>query len=116
MNKKQALEKIEELKKFVEKIDKEEKENSYVEGSTYSEALQKLSSDERPCTLKELMKARIDNPELFGVYIDTCTAVIKKENSNLIKIIPMCEELINLPKDFDKAYLEVDYDKLSGEE
>jgi len=113
MNKQEALDKIEELKQFVEEYDKEEKEYSYVEGETYSTALQKLASDERPPTLKELMKARIQQPKLFKVYLDTCTTIIKNDKG-LLKINPISKELLTLPKDFKKACLEVDWEECEG--
>ena len=113
MNKEEALKKIEELKQFVEKLDKKNN-HSYVEGSTYAEAKNQLSSDERPPTLKEIMVARIEQPELFKVFLDTCTVIIKKEDSNFIKIVPMCKELLTLDKNFNENYLQVDYESIEG--
>lgn len=109
---------IETLRNYLASVEEKVTNNEkplFVEGDSYGEALSKLSADERPPTLKELMQLRIKNPELFNKHFDTITALIKKDGSeDDFKIVPYCKELLSLPKDFDNAYLEVDYDSVEG--
>jgi hypothetical protein len=71
----------------------------------------------RPLSFKENMVARIEHPELFDMYLDSCTGVAHKAGSSLIKIAPLSEALIGIDKkDFNNVYLPVDYASFQGEE
>ncbi len=105
---------------------------SKVEGDTYAEAvfniIQNAGENQpqftlddgsklyRPLTFKENMVARIEQPELFDEYLDSCTGVAYKKKSSLVKIQPICKELITIDKNFNNAYLDVDYSSFEGEE
>lgn len=43
---------------------------------------------------------------------DSCTGAAYKAKSTKFKIIPVCKELITMPKDFSKNFLPVDYDSV----
>lgn len=70
----------------------------------------------RPLSFKENMVARIEQPEFFDEYLDSCTGVAHKKGSSLIKIQPVCKDLITIDKNFRNAYLDVDYQTFDGEE
>jgi len=85
-----------------------------IEGNTYAETVSKLQNGERPTTVKELAQARLDEPELFNLGFDTCTAIAYGKDS--FKIIPISKELLNLSKDFRDSYVKVDYKKIKAKE
>jgi hypothetical protein len=71
----------------------------------------------RLLSFKENMIARIEHPKLFDAFLNSCTGVAHKAGSSLIKIAPLSEALIGIDrKDFNKAYLPVDYASFQGEE
>lgn len=79
----------------------------------------------RPLSFKEIMEIRVNHceisreDEMIGVseyWLSSCTGIAYKENSSKFKIIPECEELINIDKDFYGTSFPIDYDKISGVE
>jgi len=108
--------------------------NSYskIEGNTYAKAVFNLiqnagenqpqftldneSKIYRPLSFKENLIARIEHPELFDQYLDSCTGVASKKKSSLIKINPICKELITIDKNFIDSSLDVNYESFEGEE
>ena len=85
----------------------------------------------RPLTFKENIEARIteynreknidgskrtdaQKLELFNTWIDSCTGIAYKKKTKLFKINPVCNELINIPEDFNSNFLSTDYSKFSG--
>ena len=85
----------------------------------------------RPLTFKETIEKRVndynvlENPDgskrteekrlrLFNVYLDSCTGIANKKNSKKFKIVPVCKELILIDKNFNDAYLPVDYNSIGG--
>ena len=74
----------------------------------------KLNSVYRPLTFKETIEARVEeynkgNKVLFNYGFSTSSGIVYKANSTKFKIIPLCEQLIQIPKDFKKEYLPADY-------
>ena len=109
------------------------KSYSKIEGNTYAKAVFNLirnagenqpqftldneSKIYRPLSFKENLIARIEHPELFDQYLNSCTGVASKKKSSLIKINPICKELITIEmKDSDKNFLDVNYESFEGEE
>ena len=108
--------------------------NSYskIEGNTYAKAVFNLiqnagenqpqftlnneSKIYRPLSFKENLIARIEHPELFDQYLNSCTGVASKKKSPLIKINPICKELITIDKDFNDSFINIDYKSFEGEE
>ena len=54
--------------------------------------------------------------ELFDQYLNSCTGVASKKKSPLIKINPICKELITIDKDFNDSFINIDYKSFEGEE
>ena len=108
------------------------KQYSKIEGNTYAQAVFKLIQNAgenqpqftlddgsklyRPLSFKENLVARIEQPDLFDNYWDSCTGVAHKKNSSLVKIQPVCKELITIDKRFKGNFLGVDYKTFDGEE
>lgn len=88
-----------------------------VEGSTYAKALSKLkkSGQDRPMTILELAKVRINNSEYFDLGFDTCNAVVYS-GTGKFKVITQCKELIDLKPDFNNYCLATDYSKIQSSE
>ena len=79
----------------------------------------------RPLTFKENLQARVEDYEshqgeervrLFNIWLDSCTGIAYKAGTNKFKIIPVCEQLITIDKEFNSASLSLDYDSLQGTE
>ncbi len=70
----------------------------------------------RPLTFGENLAARLQDSSLFNYWSSTCTGIAYQKNSTKFKIIPMCRELITIPKDFAEWYLNANYNKLNEEE
>ena len=85
----------------------------------------------RPLTVSENMRSRIEDWEtltdkngtprsekersqLLHTYLDACTGICFKARSTKFKIIPICGELITIPKDFSGSFVACDYDSLEG--
>ena len=85
----------------------------------------------RPLTFRENLQARVDDFEtlknkdgsirtiedrlrLFGTWFDSCTGIAYSSNNDDFMIIPMCKELITIPRDFNDEYTQVDYASLQG--
>ncbi|MFH1682869.1 MAG: hypothetical protein ABIA37_03660 [Candidatus Woesearchaeota archaeon] len=86
--------------------------------------LDKKTQIYRPLTFKENLEARVNDYEsnknsderirLFNRWLDSCTGIAYKKKSTKFKIIPECQELITLDRDFDEDFLQIDYSKLQG--
>jgi hypothetical protein len=48
------------------------------------------------------MKARLQDNSLFNLWFDSCTAIVYKANSDEFLIVPKCDLLLNIDKDFNK--------------
>lgn len=59
-------------------------------------------------------KNKLDEDSLFDAWLDSCTGIAYKKGSTKFKIIPVCNGLLKIPKDFNQSYLPVDYDKIQG--
>ncbi len=87
----------------------------------------------RPFTFKEGIKARVDdyntlqNPNgsdrtlderlhLFTSWNDSCTGAAYKAGTTKFKIIPVCEPLILIERDYNEGFLAVAYTGLTGVE
>ena len=86
----------------------------------------------RPLTFKEDIEARVNDYEsnkdtdtrdnaknrlrLFNRWIDSCTGVAYKAGTTKFKLIPQCEPLIEIAKDFNSAFMVIDYDSIAGVE
>jgi len=71
----------------------------------------------RPLTLKESFIARIMQPELWNVYLDTIVGIAySAEDKNKFKINPICRELAGLSESFDGSYLPINYTGFNGVE
>ncbi len=86
----------------------------------------------RPLSFKENLLARVDDFEtlknkdgsnktieerlrLFDTLLDSCTGIVySSKNENDFMIVPVCKELITIPKNFSNEYLSVDYASLQG--
>jgi len=86
----------------------------------------------RPLTFRENILARVEDFEtlknkdgstrtmeerlrLFRIWIDSCTGIAySSHNNDDFMIIPVCKELITIPKDFSNEYLSVNYARLQG--
>jgi len=112
--------------------------------NTYGLALEKLTESVdginsrhltleyiRPLTFKETIEARLNAYKtgmtedekkflLFCCWLSTCTGIAypasNSANPNKFKIIPICEELINLDYKFKESFLKTHYNSLQGEE
>ena len=69
----------------------------------------------RPLTLKESFIARIMQPELWNVYLDTLLGVAySSQDKNKFKINQVCRELAGLSEGVDRSYLPIDYNGFNG--
>ena len=76
----------------------------------------------RPLTFKETILARIANyvqngnkhvkADLFSQWVDTCTAIVYKKDSWNFRIIPLSSLLVSLPEEFNKPFVDFEYDSL----
>ena len=86
----------------------------------------------RPLTFRENLQARVDDFEtlknkdgskrsmderlrFFNTGLDSCTGIAyfsKKKDDFMI--IPVCKELITIPRDFDDKYIPINYTSLQG--
>ncbi|MEK6817070.1 MAG: hypothetical protein AABY09_05625, partial [Nanoarchaeota archaeon] len=57
-----------------------------------------------------------DRLRLFGTWLDSCTGIAYQKGTTLFKIITESEDLINIGKGFNGAYLPVNYPQLQGVE
>lgn len=55
-----------------------------------------------PFSMKENIKARLKDKSLFNSWLDSCTAIVCKANDDEFLIVPKCELLINIDKDYNK--------------
>ena len=77
-----------------------------LESSTYAMEIAELKARGRvPFSFKENVKARIEQVDLYNCRLDSRCGIAYKENSTLIKIIPDCAWLKNIPADFKDAYM-----------
>ncbi len=89
--------------------------------STYAlgvDALRKKGA-KRPFTFKENIQARVEAYEsgdhrLFETWLDSCTGIAYKAGTTKFKIVPNCEQLRNIPKDFSQAFMPINYAKIDG--
>ncbi|MEK6968690.1 MAG: hypothetical protein AABX51_08780, partial [Nanoarchaeota archaeon] len=90
---------------------------SFTESLTHARgiaALHRLGKE--PLNADELLKARITQPKLYDNCFWTGTAIAYKAGTSLIKVIPNCEFLRNIPEDFSRNYITgFDFDKLKAE-
>mgnify|MGYP001561733044 CR=1 FL=1 len=80
----------------------------------------------RPLTFKENIETRVNDYErnngkaerlrLFSRWLDSSTAIAYKKETRMVKIIPVCPNLITIPQDFNEAAISVGYDGLVGTE
>jgi hypothetical protein len=70
----------------------------------------------RPLTFGENLQARLENPELFNTWIDSCTGIAYKAGTGRFKPIRECNQLINIEPGFNRRFIEIDYDSLDVEE
>ena len=85
----------------------------------------------RPLTFRENLQKKIDdfetlkNPDgseksmderfrLFRVCLSSCTGIAYKANSAKFKIIPLCEQLVTIPKYFRKSSIFINYSGIKG--
>ncbi|MDP3640454.1 MAG: hypothetical protein Q8R53_04630 [Nanoarchaeota archaeon] len=87
----------------------------------------------RPLTFRENLLARVtdfntlhdasgaerslaDRLRLFDRWLDSCTGAAYEAGTDMMKIIPICEPLITIPKNFSGNFLNVRYASLEGPE
>ncbi len=88
--------------------------------STYAlgvEALRKLGH--KPFTFKENILARVEAFEsgdyrLFNRWLDSCTGIVYKADTEKFKIVPNCAELCRIPAGFLEKFMPVEYAKIEG--
>ena len=96
-----------------------------IDGKSYRNALANLQKNPgrnpidgkiyvRPLSALETALARIEQPELFDEHLNTCTGIVYSGDGRL-KIVPISEDLIKLPENFDD-FLSLDYDEVNGVE
>lgn len=85
----------------------------------------------RPLSFKEVLEAKVDDFEtlldingkpkdmkdrlrLWNVYNDSCTGNAHKADSDMIKIIPVCQELVLIDPAFSGTFLPVSFASLKG--
>jgi len=84
----------------------------------------------RSLTFRENLQARVDDFEtlknkngstrtikerfrLFDTWLDSCTGIVySSKNEDDFMIIPVCKELITIPKNFSNEYISMDYASL----
>ena len=87
---------------------------------TYAQGVWQLrdSGVVRPNTLKENIEARVidyntnQSLGLFDNWFDSCTGVAYQKKSTKFKIIPECEQLINIDKNFNDYFLPINFSDL----
>lgn len=96
-----------------------------IPGYTYAQGVQALKEAyereehllDRPLTFGENLLAKLENPRLFNNILNSCTGFARKRGTSLIKIIQKCDELINIPLDFNNNRItNFNYDLLDGKE
>ncbi len=87
----------------------------------------------RPLTFRENLYARVtdfnqehdgvgnkrtldDRLRFFNRRLDPCTGIAYKAGENRMKIVPVCENLIEIASLFNESFLPINYDSLGGEE
>jgi hypothetical protein len=75
-----------------------ERFGTFAKGIDYLRSINKISF-----TMKENMKARLKDRTLFNSWLDSCTAIVYKANSDEFLIVPKCDLLLNIDKDFNKS-------------
>lgn len=70
----------------------------------------------RPFTFEENCRARLKQPDLFYVFLDSCTVIAYKKNSSMFKIIQISDDIIRLPKGDKQKFLPCDYDAIKVED
>ncbi len=87
----------------------------------------------RPLTFREVLQAKVgdyntlkdkdgatrsfeDRVRFFEHWVDSSTGIIYKAETTKFKIVPLCKPLVEIDKDFNDAYLPIEYDSLEGHE
>ena len=86
----------------------------------------------RPLTFRENLLARVDDFETLrnkdgskrtmeqrsrffhNRSLDSCTGIAYSSNNDDFMIIPVCKELITLPRNFNSEYISIDYARFQG--
>lgn len=78
----------------------------------------------RPLSFKETIEARVEDYEnnksteerkrLFKRWNDSCTGIVYKGSTTKFKVVPSCNQLITINKDFREESIAVDYDAIEG--
>jgi len=81
------------------------------------EALRQIG--QKPLTFKETILARVEAYEsgdksLFDTWLDSCTGIVYKSGTTKFKIVPNCEQLRTISKDFSGAFLPITYDAINA--
>ena len=93
----------------------------------------KKASIYRPLTFKENILARVtdfnkkldesgaersldDRLRLFGRWLDSCTGIAYQAGTSNMKIVPICQNLIEIDSSFKEHYVAVDYASIDGME
>ena len=72
--------------------------------ATFAKGIQHLRENGKvPFTMQENMKARLQDKSLFNSWLDSCTVIVYRANSDEFLIIPKCDLLLNIDKDFNKS-------------
>lgn len=74
----------------------------------------------RPLTFQETIDAKVNayesgNKKLFNTCLSTSTAIVYDGKSKF-KIVQLAEELVRLPRGFDKLFAESDFEKIDAQE
>jgi hypothetical protein len=94
-----------------------------VQDNTYALALHQLKDSINPKlivpTFKENVELLVELPDaLFKQYlsswIDSRTGIAHKEHSTEFKIIPNSKDLTNIPKNFNQAFIDCNYNAMDG--
>jgi hypothetical protein len=80
----------------------------------------------RPLTFRETIEARTNDYErrreteertqLFKRWNDSSTGIAYKASTKLFRVVPISKQVVGIDKDFNEAFLPVEYDSLEGAE
>ncbi|MEK6939915.1 MAG: hypothetical protein AABX31_04255 [Nanoarchaeota archaeon] len=80
----------------------------------------------RPLTFKENIGARVHDYEsnkdseerlrLFQRWNNSCTAIAYQKGTAKFKVVPISQELIFIPEDFNQSYMKIKYDDIEEPE
>ena len=87
--------------------------------STFAKGISDLRSKGKvPFTIKENIITRLKDKSLFNSWLNSCTAIVYKANSDEFLLVPKCKLLINIDENFNQSSIilsDEEYSKLKKE-